>query len=746
VDAGQGFGHSAAVFGRLILVVCALMIGGCSPLWRFGDLEPPEGQRVLVDVRVIPTDRDIPADVVLAAGRGAERRLMLRPAPRVGSDVVTSEMSSEVQGQDVPASSAPVDAIELGTDARRVEAMYAARGYFGARVRSSDLVEIAEGRVRFDVYIDEGQPTTVREVVFAGITPGDDAAANRRLDEIRAALPEVAKLERGDVWDEELYLRSLDAIQTAFRERGFIHAVVTGQSLVSRGENLAAIRFDIDHGPLVRAEGKAVIEGNAFVPKARVLRRVTVDDGDILEAEALRETEQQVFDLGPFFSVQARPLKAGDDAVDVGGSATPPLTPMPGATQTPGAPAVGIPEGPIVVDNPSNPDDGVVESDLPDRVPVEVKLTTTSPWDLTIGPAVLTDLERLELALPVTFTHRAAIGDVATLRATAKPALVLPDAFIDCCQEARFGFAGKLTLDVPSFFEEFLRLSTSVGYELDQEEPKNEEIRARIGLSRRLGGGFTFSFGYDLSQVFYFDDSPLEGLSPEDASAVAFRFRDDDRVMWVGASLIYDRRDGIYDARRGFFAALSVDGGVGAIGSTVDFFRTIFEARGYLTLDALPTVTLALRGKAGLTFYPGSQGTPESIRFESGGPNAHRGFRTSRMGDYVCVASKQVGSDFRDTVPACGGAAEDRVYIGGNYVFEANLELRVQPGTLGFVAFLDAGRLWSRFGDIALDDLFVAVGPGLRLATPVGPLRVDIGFLLGRNRERVFHFSLGQAF
>ncbi|MCC6624566.1 MAG: BamA/TamA family outer membrane protein [Deltaproteobacteria bacterium] len=711
-----------------------LALGACSPLVRYGDIEPSRpGDQVLVEVRVVPIDRAPPPDVVLAAGRGAMRRLALTAAPLVPSAVVASEMASKVQSSDVGADDALVDTTELGPDARRVEAMYAARGYFQAELVDSTLDDLGNGRMRFEVFIAEGPPTRVREVVFVGIAQDlEDEEARRRLAIVQEELAESLPLARGDVWDEEGYLRSLATIQSAFRNQGFIHATVTGESFVSREENLAAVRFDVDHGPLVRADGKAVVVSNEEVSKARILRRVPIEDGDVLEAEALRETEQQVFELGHFFAVQARAVR-GEGELGV-------IESEPRAPEAPGAPGAPGTEA------------GIIESDLPDRLPLEVKVTEAPPWELTIGPAAITDSTRLELALPIAFTHRSIFAEVAQLRASVKPALVFPVFWeaADCCAVSEFGLVGKLGIDVPSFFEEFLRLSTQVGYERDPTEPQKEAVVARIGVSRRLGAGFTASLGYDLSQVFYFADSPLEKVDRDLAIGVSdFRYRDNDRVMWLGASLVFDRRDGLYDARRGAYAALTLDGGHPWLGSTIEFFRTSLEARGYITLDALPWLTLAVRGKAGMTFFPSAQGTPESIRFESGGPNAHRGFRTERMGDYACVGGAGVGligSDFSNTDPSCGGAATDRIYLGGNYVFEANVELRVQPGTLGFAVFLDAGRLWSRFEKIDFRDLFVAVGPGLRLTTPVGPLRVDLGLLLGRDRDRVFHLSLGQAF
>jgi len=67
---------------------------------------------------------------------------------------------------------------------------------------------------------------------------------------------------------------------------------------------------------------------------------------------------------------------------------------------------------------------------------------------------------------------------------------------------------------------------------------------------------------------------------------------------------------------------------------------------------------------------------------------------------------------------------------------------------LGGVVFWDAGNVFARASDLSLD-LRHALGAGLRWDSPVGLLRVDVGFPLDRRTDekayRLF-FSLGQAF
>ena len=64
--------------------------------------------------------------------------------------------------------------------------------------------------------------------------------------------------------------------------------------------------------------------------------------------------------------------------------------------------------------------------------------------------------------------------------------------------------------------------------------------------------------------------------------------------------------------------------------------------------------------------------------------------------------------------------------------------------------FLDIGNLWTSYGDIFDDAPKVAIGGGLRVKTPIGPARIDVGAPLSRLRDipqdpRIW-VALGNAF
>jgi outer membrane protein assembly complex protein YaeT len=96
--------------------------------------------------------------------------------------------------------------------------------------------------------------------------------------------------------------------------------------------------------------------------------------------------------------------------------------------------------------------------------------------------------------------------------------------------------------------------------------------------------------------------------------------------------------------------------------------------------------------------------------------------------------------------------------IGGNTMLAFSEELRaILRGNFGGVLFLDGGNVWAASGDFRLGDLRYAVGPGLRYQTPIGPIRLDVGYQLNpipnllvngapQTRRWRLHFSIGQAY
>lgn len=282
------------------------------------------------------------------------------------------------------------------------------------------------------------------------------------------------------------------------------------------------------------------------------------------------------------------------------------------------------------------------------------------------------------------------------------------------------GFEG--TLGQPHLFDPLSRGDLAVSA-LRQSRPGYEAfVTGATGFATRQtqrDGSLRvlFGMGYELSEI----------LSFEIAADPALRGPTDSVIVNLYGGLRFDRVDDRLDPRRGVRASLEAELGGYPIGSDLDYHRWELDLRGY---HSIGIVTLAARAAA-TTLDPidGSRAdVPLTRRLYSGGTQSIRGFGFQKLG------------------PEDGSNDP----IGGLSRLELSSELRFRVyGPLALVAFVDAGDVRSRPFVFRPTELRASAGPGLRYDTPVGPLRLDAGFLLNPPPDTDpwrIHLSVGHAF
>ena len=202
-------------------------------------------------------------------------------------------------------------------------------------------------------------------------------------------------------------------------------------------------------------------------------------------------------------------------------------------------------------------------------------------------------------------------------------------------------------------------------------------------------------------------------------------------VSGPSASVLFDTRDDPLEPRRGFFLGADVQLSSGALGGE-SYVRSFFQAVRVSRLRA--NLVFVLSGRLGLaaTFADEAPLLPLPERFFAGGDYGPRGFPVDSVGPKV------VGVD--GTIYPTGGNA---VLLGGAEM-RYNLSRSFQ-----MASFVDTGNVYLETRDVALQDLRWSAGLGVRYRTPIGPIRLDWGYVLdhqpGEARSR-FHLSIGHAF
>jgi outer membrane protein assembly complex protein YaeT len=216
------------------------------------------------------------------------------------------------------------------------------------------------------------------------------------------------------------------------------------------------------------------------------------------------------------------------------------------------------------------------------------------------------------------------------------------------------------------------------------------------------------------------------------------------RVAGFGAAWIRDRRNNPVNASEGNFNTADLSFSFKSLGSSANFVRLFLQNSTFYPFGR--NLVFARSARFGLQQIFGSgseQDIPLPERFFAGGGGSLRGFALNQAGP-------------RDPVTGFP--------LGGLALLIFNQELRFPlrfPRTgdrLGGAVFYDAGNTFSRLSSITLrpsvkfpvtssgpaalpsdqtDYFSHTLGFSLRYATPIGPLRVDIGYLLNPGRFTV---------
>jgi outer membrane protein assembly complex protein YaeT len=284
-----------------------------------------------------------------------------------------------------------------------------------------------------------------------------------------------------------------------------------------------------------------------------------------------------------------------------------------------------------------------------------------------------------------------------------------------------------------------------------------QRVESSIQLGQRLSKANTFQYRFTFRRV-QIDQSTLS-IDP----ALIPLFSQPVRLGIFSASFVQDKRDDPIDSRRGVYNTVDFGFAGSAFGSQSDFLRLLYRNSTYhrIRRDVVLARLTTLGGMYSLSGRELARDVPLPERFFSGGGSTHRGFPDNQAGP----------RDLSTGFP-----------IGGKALLMNTLELRFPliGDTIGGVVFHDMGNVYKDLDKISFrttqrdvqdfDYTVHTLGFGIRYRTPVGPVRLDVGYspnsprffgFKGTREELVqgggsrlvqringlqFHFSLGQTF
>jgi outer membrane protein insertion porin family/translocation and assembly module TamA len=339
----------------------------------------------------------------------------------------------------------------------------------------------------------------------------------------------------------------------------------------------------------------------------------------------------------------------------------------------------------------------------PTIVPIDLRLAEKPPREIRIGIGYGTEDQ---LRGQIRWRHNNWLGGARRLEVGAKASFIEREVDVSFIQPHFLGAKNRFLLnfkphqlDEPGFFLNSTRLQT----------------RIERKFTRNLTGFIGHRVEYDR----------LDDVSPVTVASLA-GFQSKGVLSGLSLGVLWNRADDPLHPTKGWTLSFTAEQAGSFLGGDFDFYKLQGEAKGYYPLAA--KTVLASKLKLGFAEpFDGGKEVPLFERFYAGGSASVRGYERHRLGPL---------------------AGDDP--LGGRSLIEGSVELRQQfTKELGGALFIDFGQVSVRSFKLPVDDLRFSGGFGVRYSTPIGPLRLDIGFPFRPPRgdpSWQIHFSVGQSF
>jgi outer membrane protein assembly factor BamA len=584
-----------------------------------------------------------------------------------------------------------LDLAELAGDIVRMQLYYRDHGYYGTRiVPSVERTNPEEVAVRFA--IAPGDRVILRQLAVEGT---EEVLPEEQI------LPRLP-LSQGEPFRRAAFLATADSIRSLLQRRGFAYTEVLRNYSIDTIADVAEASYVVVPGPVVRVDSIRVL-GADRLDRRTVLKQVAVREGEILRVPELATSQRNLYQLSivNFASVELAPDSLQQDP-----------------DSTTATVVVRVVEAPKYL------------------------------LDTAAGYGSIDCLRTGARLLDRNF-----LGGGRTLELSASAAKIGVGAPLDLgldgslCRGLRNDpFSDQLTYRVASEFVQPRLLGTrtrlSAGVHAERQAELNLFLRQSVGgqtvLSRGIGRGALLGAGLEV------DYGRTEATDAIFCVLFAACTEDERQPLegnrWSNAATLsasLDRTELLTVAARGYQLRLGTAFASRALGSDDRYLSVLGEAVRYYPVRQ--GWVLAGRLQAG-QFLTGRLGLDESFiplerRFYGGGPNSVRGFPANALGPQAYVTDSL---EFNNS----GELEEDLIQsfpLGGTRTVIGQLELRFPSPVLSdffrLAAFVDAGQVWSRRADDEIlgvtrssGPVLVTPGLGVRVTTPVGPIRVDVGY------------------
>lgn len=506
----------------------------------------------------------------------------------------------------------------------------------------------------------------------------------------RKKLRGLIELEDGEPFRYEPYDEAKPALVAAIESAGYAYAKLEGKLAADRVRNEAVIRLEFTPGPL-SSFGDVELEGVSGKLRTAALDRLRVVPGARYSSAALSDTQDALYDMGRFATVRIESERRRENPV----------------------------------------------------VPIDIKVIQAPRNEVRLGGGVGVDPTSREVRGRASYRVAAWPFSLWTSFVELRPAYV----FLRDDSDPQPRIEARATTERQDIFIPFLKGELEGSFEYRAFEAytvygPGGRLGLRAPVFRRI---VEVAAGYQIRYLAFDRLDPAVDPATADDPGLAMRLGLDEtnRLAFYEQAVYLDLRDNPVQPTLGLYGEVRLQEGGEAAGGQFDYLRVAPELRGYLPIGSS---VLAVRGRIGT--FRGD--VPVTERYFAGGASSQRGFSERQLAPTATATT---------TDPDSGRMDVESAAYGGGALVESGVELRF-PITefkslpIGGVTFLDGADVTETWDELDLLDQHWAAGLGVRVGTPIGPLRLDFGYRLNRtgtgepapDSTWAFHLSIGEAF
>ncbi len=631
----------------------------------------------------------------------------------------------------------------VAQDVAELKAYYIEQGYSRARIDYSIETDPETGQATLVFLIDEGYPLRIKSIEIEG----NKSIPDNELKKYMATKTAWWFIRKG-AFNEEEFEADLNRIRSVYRSKGFLDARVTSRVDYSPDGKEMHLTVIVDEGKEYLV-GDIGIRGDLAFPEKEIRTKITMKAGDSFDYDKIKEDVDGIrafyYDKGYMdaeidlrhkynhvtdrmdivYDIQAHDEVYVGKINIIGNTKTRDKVVRRELRVYPGAKYDGekLKKSKERIYNLGFFEDVYFETvptdeeDIKD-LNVTVKETKTgelsfgggySSVDAFIGFAQIRQRNFDILNFP-TFTGG---GQDLVIRGEIGSART--NYFLSWTDPWIFDLPYLFGFD--AYREEHLKYG-STGYDYDE---------IRTGGSLRLGKEITDELSTGL--IYNLEEVKISNI-PDDASQDLRDEAGDNMLSRLTWNLQYDTRDNKYSPTKGWIAGMSLENAGGFIGGSKDFVKGYLHTSFYYSI--LESLVLEIKGRTGMAApYASTDKVPIYERFFAGGATTIRGYKQRAVGP----------RDSRNNV------------LGGDAMIIGNAELTfpIWKKLMKGAVFYDVGNVMRDAEELFTNTSYKqAAGIGIRVKTPIGPLKLDYGYPLSDNhgdkKEGQFWFSVSHGF